>query len=339
MKERAFAAEGYRYGFNGQEQDGELMDGAVVFKYRVHDPRIGRFLSVDPLTSTYPWNSSYAFAENRVIDGIELEGLEVVTLSSISFAPFEKFGGGFIGDGKDRKFGDDIIRKKGEENFRIGAHIEIDIANEEKKGQSLETTTSTHGPTGETAQSETNFNGDVLFSNNELWFQMQGNDDALFFGVNPGYIDVKVAVQFKMKSRSVYQVTGQVYGDRFPANETYLVDAAGNKLFLGVSAVEINNEAAPFWQLLGVAFSGMSKFDFYIHFDEDDNFKSVLLKDGTEYTIEEWNSKFEKLSPSTPTTNGTNVTEGEVQTDYDPGIIFREVIKKYNDGKFARKKK
>jgi RHS repeat-associated protein len=137
MKERTFAAQDYTYGFNGQEQDTELLGGAVSFKYRIHDPRIGRFLSVDPLTSTYPWNSSYAFAENRVIDGIELEGLEVVTLSSISFAPFEKFGGGFIGDGKDRKFGDDIIRKKGEENFRIGAHIEIDIANEEKKDNLL----------------------------------------------------------------------------------------------------------------------------------------------------------------------------------------------------------
>ena len=25
---------------------------------------------------SYPWNSNYAFAENRVIDGIDLEGLE-----------------------------------------------------------------------------------------------------------------------------------------------------------------------------------------------------------------------------------------------------------------------
>ena len=42
----------------------------------MHDPRIGRFFAVDPLTKKYPWNSSYAFSENRVIDGVELEGLE-----------------------------------------------------------------------------------------------------------------------------------------------------------------------------------------------------------------------------------------------------------------------
>jgi hypothetical protein len=42
----------------------------------MHDPRVGRFLSLDPLAPQYPHNSPYAFSENRVIDGVELEGLE-----------------------------------------------------------------------------------------------------------------------------------------------------------------------------------------------------------------------------------------------------------------------
>ncbi|MBK9274161.1 MAG: hypothetical protein IPM49_06445 [Flavobacteriales bacterium] len=40
------------------------------------DIKMGRFLSLDPLAAKYPHNSPYAFSENRVIDGIELEGLE-----------------------------------------------------------------------------------------------------------------------------------------------------------------------------------------------------------------------------------------------------------------------
>ncbi|MNE25531.1 hypothetical protein D3C80_1188640 [compost metagenome] len=44
----------------------------------MHDPRIGRFFATDPLESEFPWNSPYAFSENRVIDGLEFEGLEVV---------------------------------------------------------------------------------------------------------------------------------------------------------------------------------------------------------------------------------------------------------------------
>jgi RHS repeat-associated protein len=69
---------GYRYGFNGQEGDGEIYGDKLnyAFQYRMYDARIGRFWSVDPLKSDYPWNSTYAFAENRVIDGIDLEGQE-----------------------------------------------------------------------------------------------------------------------------------------------------------------------------------------------------------------------------------------------------------------------
>ena len=73
--------DGYRYGFQNQETDDEIYGegNAVSFEYRVHDPRIGRFFSVDPLSAKYPWNSPYAFSENRVIDGVELEGLEYVS--------------------------------------------------------------------------------------------------------------------------------------------------------------------------------------------------------------------------------------------------------------------
>jgi hypothetical protein len=52
------------------------MVGRVSYKYRVHDPRIGRFLSIDPLAPDYPWNSPYAFSENKVIRFVELEGME-----------------------------------------------------------------------------------------------------------------------------------------------------------------------------------------------------------------------------------------------------------------------
>ena len=67
-----------RFAFNGQEKTDEIsgLGNHLDFKYRGYDPRTGRFWSVDPLFRDYPWNSTYAFAENRVIDGIDLEGLE-----------------------------------------------------------------------------------------------------------------------------------------------------------------------------------------------------------------------------------------------------------------------
>ncbi len=51
---------------------------SLDFTFRMYGSREGRFLSLDPLSVQYPHNSPYAFAENRVIDGIELEGLEYV---------------------------------------------------------------------------------------------------------------------------------------------------------------------------------------------------------------------------------------------------------------------
>ncbi len=76
MKERTSSfTQKYRFGFNNQEQETELGE-YYSFEYRVHDARLGRFLSVDPLMMKFPWNSTFAFCENRVIDSRELEGLE-----------------------------------------------------------------------------------------------------------------------------------------------------------------------------------------------------------------------------------------------------------------------
>ena len=72
-------ADGHRYGFQGQELDDEIKGGrgtSVNYKYRMHDPRVGRFFAIDPLMKDYPHNSPYAFSENNVTHAIELEGLE-----------------------------------------------------------------------------------------------------------------------------------------------------------------------------------------------------------------------------------------------------------------------
>ena len=75
---RSGSSSDYRYGFQGQEGDDEINGegNSYAFEYRIHDPRIGRFLSIDPLAAKYPHNSPYAFSENIVIHCFELEGLE-----------------------------------------------------------------------------------------------------------------------------------------------------------------------------------------------------------------------------------------------------------------------
>lgn len=75
-KQSRYAATGYRYGFNGKEKDNK--DGVVQYDYgfRIYDPRLVRFKSVDPLTKGYPMLTPYQFASNSPIANIDLDGGE-----------------------------------------------------------------------------------------------------------------------------------------------------------------------------------------------------------------------------------------------------------------------
>jgi RHS repeat-associated protein len=68
----------YRYGFNGKENDNEVKGTGNQQDYgmRIYDPRVGKFLSVDPLSKEYPELTPYQFAGNTPIQAIDLDGTE-----------------------------------------------------------------------------------------------------------------------------------------------------------------------------------------------------------------------------------------------------------------------
>lgn len=70
----------YRYGFNGKENDNEVKGEGNQQDYgmRIYDPRLVRFLSVDPITKSYPELTPYQFASNTPIQAIDLDGLEAI---------------------------------------------------------------------------------------------------------------------------------------------------------------------------------------------------------------------------------------------------------------------
>ena len=75
---------GYRYGFNGKEDDDET--GWQDYGMRYYDRQIGRFISADPLIvygQKYPELSSYQFASNSPIQAIDLDGLEATKHTTI----------------------------------------------------------------------------------------------------------------------------------------------------------------------------------------------------------------------------------------------------------------
>jgi RHS repeat-associated protein len=78
MPGRTFSSSNYRFGFNGKLKDNEVNGNGNQYDYgfRIYNPRIARFLSVDPIANEYPWYSPYHFAGNKPIECIDLDGAE-----------------------------------------------------------------------------------------------------------------------------------------------------------------------------------------------------------------------------------------------------------------------
>ncbi|WP_295121516.1 RHS repeat-associated core domain-containing protein [uncultured Chitinophaga sp.] len=77
----------YRYGFNGKENDNEVKGEGNQQDYgmRIYNARLGKFLSVDPITNHYPELTPYQFASNTPLQGIDLDGMELLKVNSSAY--------------------------------------------------------------------------------------------------------------------------------------------------------------------------------------------------------------------------------------------------------------
>ncbi|SDT36912.1 RHS repeat-associated core domain-containing protein [Mucilaginibacter mallensis] len=76
MPEPGVATGAYRYGYNGKEKDNEIFGDGNAYDYgsRFYDPRIGRWLSADPLAGRYPSFSPYNYSLNNPINTFDPDG-------------------------------------------------------------------------------------------------------------------------------------------------------------------------------------------------------------------------------------------------------------------------
>jgi RHS repeat-associated protein len=79
---RQFNLASARVGFNGKENDNDVKGTGNQQDYgmRIYDPRLGRFLSIDPLSDNFSWYTPYQFSGNSPIVNIDLDGLEDVSI-------------------------------------------------------------------------------------------------------------------------------------------------------------------------------------------------------------------------------------------------------------------
>jgi RHS repeat-associated protein len=76
LKGRTFNGNGSRYGFNGKEKDNEIEGSGNTYDFgaRIYSPRLGKFLSIDPLSNKLPNLSTYSYADNNPVYFVDQNG-------------------------------------------------------------------------------------------------------------------------------------------------------------------------------------------------------------------------------------------------------------------------
>jgi RHS repeat-associated protein len=137
MPGRHESGEGYRFGYNGMELNPEVSgDGnSYTTEFRQYDPRLGRWLSLDPLMAMFPWMSPYVAFDNNPIYFVDPLGLSATNGGDKGKSSKKNNGSGLFKDGKfdgtkeldevhvSAKALPDAIVQKNRLNKRINSHI------------------------------------------------------------------------------------------------------------------------------------------------------------------------------------------------------------------------
>jgi RHS repeat-associated protein len=75
---RQYVVNNYRFGYNGKENDNDVegLGNQQNYGMRIYDPRLGRFLSIDPLAHQFAYWTPFQFSGNNPIKFVDLDGEE-----------------------------------------------------------------------------------------------------------------------------------------------------------------------------------------------------------------------------------------------------------------------
>lgn len=268
-----YNADSVRQKFTGYQRDAETnLDFAEA---RYYNNQNGRFTVVDPLLasgkSANPQTfNRYTYALNSPLKLIDRSGAFPEFTFSVfvrAFAPYTWFGPGNVAMGDGRGFSTDPSA-----SYRIQSYSEITTTDdgayfpESITRASAPTTSVTNlGVFGVTGIPGTNVQVPAIWSANSetyiddpngnyfsdglpggsssLSYHMYGNDDAVPI-ISPN-IDLHPDFHFAYADQGNgivnMTVTGTVTGDQFPAAESFIRDANGNSVMLGIFAPSTNS--------------------------------------------------------------------------------------------------
>ncbi len=222
-----------RWKFQEQEYIDDLGLNWDSFKWRNHQPDIGRFFNVDPLAEKYPYWTPYAFSGNQVVNARELEGLEPYVVTGRSFIPMKTVPNpmapvsntkSFKGDG--RSFDPEATSFRAEQKVRVDFdNKKVTILNNTASGttgldsKGNVTETSQAGKAGPTPT----YDKGAMEKGNSTTINMKVDaSNKLVMGAPAINYDVSITISQQEDGSVNYNITGT--SDGFPAYEFYITD-------------------------------------------------------------------------------------------------------------------
>ncbi len=277
--------------FTEKEWDDEYGLNWYHIGVRYYDPQIGRWLVRDLAAEKYLSWSPYVYSLNNPILFFDPNGKYPFTIHVRTFAPFNWFGGGFRGEGENRRFS-----TAGNAKSKIRQEVAIESTTGKVTNAFARGSTSQGGYGLWSAGSEAYLiNSDRM---NSLVTHLYGNNDAA--SELSADIDVHSLLYIKTtkgdNGNEILTLQGGLLGDLFPAAEAFVKDAFGNAIFLGVSSAGGSAASGPYKMLPGDMKRGMTFVNLSIVVGSGGKFIGVLVN-GRFMSIAEWNSEFEKQDP------------------------------------------
>lgn len=134
MPERNYSTDNYRFGFNKKEKDNEIKGNSNSYDFgaRMFDPRLSRWLSLDPMFKSYPNFSPYIAFDNNPIAFLDADGGDAryaINGNTITISTTIYIYGSGATEFKALEIQNEIMSKWGGNNFAYkgGYNIKFDV--------------------------------------------------------------------------------------------------------------------------------------------------------------------------------------------------------------------
>jgi len=304
---RVWNGDSARFGFNGKEKDNEVNGSGNEYDYgfRVYNPRLGRFLSVDPLAGRQAWISSFAAVNDSPIWTVDPNGDKPYTIIVRKFAPFKTFAGGWRGDSRG-------FSNKRYASSRINLYMTLETSSGQLMHEANSDRTSTtlfpdrhwqQHPDADVPE----FADGALNADGSIYWDWIATASASNPAIASWDIDVRANIHvFEDVDNNALTISVRLMGDGFPSSEALVTDAKGQTLFLGVY------QHVPGGHPATTLFGGPTVLEIertvQITTDRDGNFEWVWAG-VNRYSVEQWNWYFLSQRASPTDNPGDNPAE------------------------------